>query len=131
MFNKQTSIQTARSAAAQGMVLLKNEDNLLPLKKGSRITLAGEDVYYRGGGGSADVFCDYVITIGQGLKNKAEDGRIILCEDSDTVVTVFARNSGEEEDYYAAKGQYYPTDEEMAFFEELEQNKKIKMLSYS
>lgn len=126
MFNKQTSIQTARSAAAQGMVLLKNEDNLLPLKKGSRITLAGEDVYYRGGGGSADVFCDYVITIGQGLKNKAEDGRIILCEDSDTVVTVFARNSGEEEDYYAAKGQYYPTDEEMAFFKELEQNKKIK-----
>ena len=38
MFNKQTSIQTARSAAAQGMVLLKNEDNLLPLKKGSRMS---------------------------------------------------------------------------------------------
>jgi len=125
MFDKQKSIQTARSAATQGMVLLKNEDNLLPLKEGSRITLANADTYYRGGGGSADVFCDYVISVAQGLQNKANDGRLVICEDSDTVVAVFARISGEEEDYFAVKGQYYPTDEELAYFDELEQNEKI------
>lgn len=128
MFDKQRSIEISRSTAAQGMVLLKNEDHLLPLKKGSRITMVGEDTYYRGGGGSADVFCDYVVTIGQGLQNKAAEGKLTLCDDSETAVAVFARNSGEEEDYYAVKGQYYPTDEELAFFEELEQNERIQQV---
>ncbi len=126
MFDKQKSIQIARSAATQGMVLLKNEDNLLPLKEGSRITLANAETYYRGGGGSADVFCDYVVSVAQGLQNKAKDGKLSICEDSDTIVAVFARISGEEEDYYAVKGQYYPTDEELAYFDEIQKNDTIK-----
>ena len=125
MFDKQRSIQVARSAAAQGMVLLKNEDNLLPLKKGSRISLDDKGVYYRGGSGSAAVFCDYEVTVAQGLRNKADEGRLVIDADSDTVITVFARNSGEEEDYYAVKGQYYPTDEEIAYFDKLERNEKV------
>lgn len=126
MFDKQKCIQAARSAAAQGMVLLKNENNLLPLKEGSRITLSNADTYYRGGGGSADVFCDYVVSVAQGLQNKANEGRLVICEDSDTIVAVFARISGEEEDYFAVKGQYYPTDEELAYFDEIQKNEKIK-----
>ena len=108
------------------MVLLKNEDRLLPLKKGSKISVDDKGVYYRGGTGSADVFCDYEITVAQGLQDKAREGRLVIDEDADTLITVFARNAGEEEDYYAEKGQYYPTDEEIAYFEELERNERIK-----
>ena len=50
-------IALSREAAAEGMVLLKNEHNLLPLKAGSRIALFGKGSfdYVKGGGGSGDV----------------------------------------------------------------------------
>lgn len=126
MFDKQKSIQIARYAAAQGMVLLKNEGQLLPLADGSKVAFAGDNAYYRGGAGSAEVYCDYEVTIAQGLENKVKEGRIVLCNNSDTVITTVARLSGEGDDYYAVKGQFYLTDEEVDHFEELQQNKKIK-----
>lgn len=36
-------IQLSKEAAKEGMVLLKNENNVLPLKKGSRIALSGKE----------------------------------------------------------------------------------------
>ena len=50
-------IQLSKEAAKEGMVLLKNENNVLPLKKGSRIALFGKGSfdYVKGGGGSGDV----------------------------------------------------------------------------
>ena len=50
----QEHIQLSKEAAKEGMVLLKNEGNLLPLKKGSRIALFGKGSfdYVKGGGGS-------------------------------------------------------------------------------
>ena len=46
----------SRQAAAEGIVLLKNEDNALPLKSGEKIALFGKAVieYIKGGGGSGD-----------------------------------------------------------------------------
>ena len=38
----QEHIRLSRQAAAEGMVLLKNENHLLPLKKGSRVALFGK-----------------------------------------------------------------------------------------
>ena len=35
-------IRLSRTAAAEGMVLLKNEKHLLPLRKGSRVALFGK-----------------------------------------------------------------------------------------
>lgn len=61
----------ARRAAADGMVLLKNEDNLLPLKKGSSVAIygAGAGKTIKGGTGSGDVNERENISIYQGMKN--------------------------------------------------------------
>ena len=55
-------IRLSRKAAAEGMVLLKNENSLLPLKKGSKVALFGKASadYVKGGGGSGDVTVAYV-----------------------------------------------------------------------
>ena len=57
-------------AAKEGMVLLKNEKNLLPLAEGTRIALFGKGSfdYVKGGGGSGDVMVSYVHNLYDGLK---------------------------------------------------------------
>ncbi|MCD8148122.1 MAG: glycoside hydrolase family 3 C-terminal domain-containing protein [Clostridiales bacterium] len=59
----------ARRAAAEGFVLLKNEDHLLPLKKGSKIGLygAGAVKTIKGGTGSGDVNNRQSVSIREGL----------------------------------------------------------------
>ena len=61
----------ARRAAAEGMVLLKNEDRVLPLAPGSRVALfgAGATRTIKGGTGSGDVNERYSVTIAQGMKD--------------------------------------------------------------
>lgn len=63
--------KTARKAAAEGMVLLKNDGQLLPLKEGTRVALygigAGRTV--KGGTGSGDVNERESVSIFQGMKN--------------------------------------------------------------
>ncbi len=65
-------IALSRSAAADGMVLLKNENKALPLKEGEKIALFGKATieYIKGGGGSGDVHCPYVRNIYEGFKEK-------------------------------------------------------------
>jgi beta-glucosidase len=60
----------ARSAAAQGMVLLKNDRARLPLAKGSRLALFGNGAYetVTGGTGSGDVNEAYAVSLAQGLE---------------------------------------------------------------
>lgn len=62
-------IALSREAAEEGIVLLKNENNCLPLKKNSRIALFGKASfdYVKGGGGSGDVYCEYVHNLYEGL----------------------------------------------------------------
>ncbi len=71
-------IEISRSVAAEGMVLLKNENNLLPLKDGKRVAVFGKGQYdyVKGGGGSGDVTVDYVRNIYEGLKIKESEGKI-------------------------------------------------------
>lgn len=54
-FDQTEHHQLARKAAAECMVLLKNDDNILPLKKQGRVAVIGEMAYkprYQGGGSS-------------------------------------------------------------------------------
>ena len=62
-------IELSKKAAREGMVLLKNEGQVLPLKKGTRVALFGKATfdYVKGGGGSGDVTCAYVHNIYDGL----------------------------------------------------------------
>ena len=61
----------ARTAAAEGFVLLKNDAHVLPLPKGSRIGLYGAGAVrtIKGGTGSGDVNERDCVTIYQGLAN--------------------------------------------------------------
>ncbi|MCM1181894.1 MAG: glycoside hydrolase family 3 C-terminal domain-containing protein [Roseburia sp.] len=70
-------IALSKEAAKEGMVLLKNDGNLLPLAKGSRVALFGKASfdYVRGGGGSGEVTVSYARNLYEGfglLKDKVQ-----------------------------------------------------------
>ncbi len=63
-------ITLSKDAAKEGMVLLKNEGGILPLKKGTKVALFGKATfdYVKGGGGSGDVTVAYIRNLYEGLK---------------------------------------------------------------
>ena len=71
-------IALSRKIASEGMVLLKNENALLPLKKGSKIALFGKGSadYVKGGGGSGDVTVAYICNLCDGMEEKQADGKL-------------------------------------------------------
>lgn len=66
----QKHIALSKEAAKEGMVLLKNRENILPLKKGTRVAMFGKATfdYVKGGGGSGDVTVAYTRNLYEGLK---------------------------------------------------------------
>lgn len=62
--------KTARAAASEGMVLLKNEDHVLPLKPGTKVALygGGASKTVKGGTGSGDVNERESVSIYEGMK---------------------------------------------------------------
>ena len=77
-------LELSRKAAAEGMVLLKNEGNLLPLPSHSRVALLGKGIfdYVKGGGGSGDVTVSHVLNLYDGCKHYKEEISIYepLCD---------------------------------------------------
>ena len=62
--------KVARKAAADGMVLLKNENGFLPLAPGARLALYGAGALQtiKGGTGSGDVNVRETVSVYEGLK---------------------------------------------------------------
>lgn len=77
-------IKLSKAAAKEGMVLLKNESGVLPLKKGTKVALFGKGTfdYVKGGGGSGDVTVRYIRNLYDGLKLKKDKITIFeeLCD---------------------------------------------------
>ena len=71
-------IALSRMAAGEGMVLLKNEKNTLPLQKGTKVALFGKGTvdYVKGGGGSGDVTVEYIRNLYEGMKIKEDEGKV-------------------------------------------------------
>lgn len=73
-------IELSRQAAGEGIVLLKNKDQVLPLHAGQKVVLLGKagEEYIRGGGGSGEVSTAYTRTLFEGLKIKQKEGKLTL-----------------------------------------------------
>lgn len=71
-------IALSRYAATEGMVLLKNEEDLLPLAPGQKVALFGKGCidYVKGGGGSGDVTVAYTRNLYEGLKEYEKAGKV-------------------------------------------------------
>lgn len=108
--------QLALEAAEKSAVLLKNENNILPLQKKNlrRIAVIGSlaDVKQTGDRGSSNVFCDYIISPLKGLKNYLKDEVEILtansndineikniCETAEAVIVVAGTTYKDEGEY--------------------------------
>lgn len=73
----------ARQAAAEGCVLLKNDQEALPLRKGDHVAVFGRMAfhYYKSGLGSGGlVNARYVVGILDALKERSEHGEIVVDE---------------------------------------------------
>ena len=77
--SSQAHIALSRQAAEEGMVLLKNDNRLLPLTPGGKLCLFGKGTfdYVKGGGGSGDVHCKYIRNLYDAI---AHTGDAAVCE---------------------------------------------------
>ena len=122
MIDLKPNYKISRDIAAGGMVLLKNACEILPFSPSDRVGVIGSGALnlIKGGGGSADVMCEYVKTFLDGFSEKKKEGKInydeasfelarnnecytveelnLLSERVDTVVYVYRRFGTEGED---------------------------------
>ena len=73
-------IALSKQAAAEGIVLLKNDGGLLPFEHGTRLAVFGKAQidYVKGGGGSGEVHSAYVRNIYESLIRKDRSNILYL-----------------------------------------------------
>lgn len=93
-------IELCRRAAAEGMVLLENRDNALPLRQGEAVALFGNGSvdYVKGGGGSGIVYASYVRNFYEGLRIKEAEGKIRLFHPLSDYYEDYLRSAPEREE---------------------------------
>ena len=86
----------SREIAEEGVVLLKNDNEALPLKPETTVALLGigQANYVKGGSGSGDVESPYVRTIQEGLLDKAANNKIRLYEPLSDFYSQYATRVG-------------------------------------
>lgn len=84
MFDLTENYKISRALAREGMVLLKNQGNILPLDASRKVGILGEECLnlIHGGGGSAHVNCAYIRSLPEGLLEKEREGKLTLCHRS-------------------------------------------------
>lgn len=71
-------LNLARRAGREGVVLLKNEREILPVREGKKLALFGKGVfdYVKGGGGSGDVTVSHVWNLYDGLVKREHPAKV-------------------------------------------------------
>jgi len=109
--------QLAREAAAKSIVLLKNDDALLPLTGVRRLALVGRlaGVPNTGDGGSSNTQPDHVVTPLEGLRTALGDDKVVFDDGSDPARAALAAAAAETAVVvvgftHADEGEYIPPD---------------------
>lgn len=123
--------------ATEGMVLLKNPKNILPIPKEANVYLFGKyDEIIYGGTGSGDVHSSHTISVYDGFKFQELNGRIkgistgidlkkdITINEKDVAVYLLTRLSGEFKDREPIEGDFFLSANEKE--EILELTKRFK-----
>lgn len=111
----------ALQAAREGIVLLKNENNILPLEPNVSFDLYGADEFRVGAYGAGRINPRYSIGLYRGISDYS---KFTLEKDAEIGVVVISRASGENLDNNATKGSYYLTDDEEKLIRKLSEEKK-------
>lgn len=134
--------EVALQAAAEGIVLLENKNNLLPLREGSTINLFGKGIYqFRSGAvGAGKITPRYSVDLKEAIRDSGVFGlneelvSFYSCDEDavppagmlqrarekcDTAVMLITRASGENMDNSTAKGEYYLSDQEESLLKKL------------
>lgn len=90
------------------MVLLKNEEELLPLAEDAHIALFGAQDFRIEAVGAGKINPRYVVRFGEAVKESS----FVVDESAETTILVISRASGENYDNGAFRGEYYLTEEE-------------------
>ena len=132
----------ALQAATEGIVLLKNRDNLLPLKSGTQFNLFGKGLHqFRNGAvGAGKITPRYSVDFKEAIRQSGcfslneELAEFYSCDEdaipgeellhrakerSDLAVMMITRAAGENMDSSSAKGEYYLSGQEEALLKKL------------
>ncbi len=106
-----------REIAREGIVLLKNDNNALPLT-GGKTALAGNGAkdILPGGKGSAKINWERITSLPEALREAGVDFELcdadnIADSDADTALLIFTHDSGEGGDRYLVKGDWFLSEE--------------------
>ena len=91
-FNLEAYAKTAREAAAESIVMLRNEGNVLPLRSGEKIALFGRSQfnYYKSGTGSGGMICSSYVT---GIREALLDSGFVLNKEVERVYEDWIREN--------------------------------------
>lgn len=103
-------IELSRSAAREGMVLLKNENHLLPFTEGTCLAVFGKGQadHVKGGGGSGDVYVAYDRSLLDGLEMKEAESKISLFKPLGDYYRAYVKAAYEEQLVTLKKGRTFP-----------------------
>lgn len=118
----------ALEAAREGIVLLKNDNNVLPLHPDEEIWVEGINNFRLGAAGAGRINPRYRVDFKRGI---TEYSKFQISENAKTGIIVISRPSGENIDNNAIKGEFYLTDEEEKLIADLSRkyNKTVAIIN--
>lgn len=113
--------EISRKLSQEGMVLLENNNNTLPVQQGGTVALFGANTwnYISGGTGSGEVMIPYEYDLAYGINTKEQKGKLsdyqpLALDYADTAIVSIGRVSGKLTDTFAKNYEDYPSSFQFA-----------------